>query len=310
MTAPDPAVRSIRIATTLNERFRDLMNGRGSPGDGTAELELRIGEAQQIYPEIWNHLDDARKVIAERGGDTATYDQIKASQGPARLGVTRVEVEDHHSIGLGGYSHVQTKEAHFNLDGFRAAHKACAALMAAMPEVDWKAVERAENQEIAAAGSLGPIDSKKTVRWLVIAGALLGVTYLFWYLVIRIPPVSREEREAREQVLRTQRITESRTKLDADPCDKPALDQLSRDLDREIPGGQGDAANNQYREQCGRKIIGIQLELDKNPCDGAKLAELTAALRMTGPKSARQAAATYRDLCAASKSGPSEPQER
>jgi hypothetical protein len=310
MTAPDPAVRSIRIATTLNERFRDLMHQRSSPGDGTAELELRIGEAQQIFPEIWNHLDDARKVIAERGGDTATYDQIQAAQGPARLGVTRVEVEDHHSVGLGGYSHVQTKEAHFNLDGFRAAHKACAALMAAMPEVDWKAVERAENAEIAAAGSLGPVDSKKMLRWLAVAAALLGVTYGFWFLVIRVPPVSREEREAREQASRTARIAEHTAVLAANPCDEAALKALTWSLSWEKPAGQDRAADKLYREQCAQKIIGIQAHLDANPCDGAKLAELIAALRVTRPKASRTAAATYRDLCASSKSAPPEPGER
>lgn len=303
MTPPDPAVRSVRIATTLNERFRDLMHQRSSPGDGTAELELRIGEAQQIFPEIWNHLDDARKVIAERGGDTAAYDTIKASQGPARLGVTRVEVEDHHSFGLGGYDHVQTKEAHFNLEGFRSAHKACAALMAAMPEVDWKAVERAENQEIAAAGSLGPIDSKKTIKWLVIAGALLTVTYLFWYLVIRIPPVSREEREAREQGWRTERITEYRAKLAANPCDKPALEQLSRDLSRETPAGQDSVAHTEYSELCESKIVKLKLDLTFDPCNGAKLAELVAALRNKG-KSGQPTTKFFRDACASSKSGP------
>lgn len=301
MTPPDPVVRSIRIATTLNERFRDLMHQRSSPGDGTAELELRIGEAQQIYPEIWNHLDDARKVIAERGGDTATYDTIKASQGPARLGVTRVEVEDHHSIGLGGYDHVQTKEAHFNLEGFRSAHKACAALMAAMPEVDWKAVERAENQEIAAAGSLGPIDSKKMLRWLAIGAVLLAATYAFWFLVIRIPPVSREEREARERASRAARIEESTAKLTANPCDEAALKELTWSLSYETPLAQVRAADKQYRDQCQQKIVGIQAHLDANPCDGAKVAELTAALK---PRAARTAAATYRDLCASSKSGP------
>lgn len=304
MSPPDPAVRSIRIATTLNERFRDLMHQRSSPGDGTAELELRIGEAQQIFPEIWNHLDDARKVIAERGGDTATYDAIKASQGPARLGVTRVEVEDHHSFGLGGYDHVQTKEAHFNLEGFRSAHKACAALMAAMPEVDWKAVERAENQEIAAAGSLGPIDSKKTLRWLAIGAALLAVTYGFWFLVIRIPPVSKEAREAREQASRTARIAEQTAKLAANPCDEGALRELTWSLSYEKPAGQERAADKQYRDLCAQKIVGIQAHLDANPCDAAKLEELTAALRVTKPRSARAAAATYRDLCASSKSGP------
>lgn len=307
MTPPDPAVRSIRIATTLNERFRDLMHQRSSPGDGTAELELRIGEAQQIFPEIWNHLDDARKVIATRGGDTATYDTIKASQGPA-LGVTRVEVEDHHSIGLGGYSHTQSKEAHFNLEGFRSAHKACAALMAAMPEIDWKAVERAENQEIAAAGSLGPIDSKKTIKWVVIAGALLTVTYLFWYLVIRIPPVSREEREAREQGFRTTRIAESTATLADAPCDNAALDQLTRDLERETPRGQHRDAEAKYVALCRQQIAGLRAALDANPCDSMKLGELDAALRASiRAQSARAEVATYRTRCESVNSVPPAP---
>lgn len=199
MTPPDPAVRSIRIATTLNERFRDLMHQRSSPGDGTAELELRIGEAQQIFPEIWNHLDDARKVIAERGGDTAAYDTIKASQGPARLGVTRVEVEDHHSVGL--------------------------------------------------------------------------------------------------------RIIEYRAKLAANPCDKPALEQLSRDLSRETPAGQDSVAHTEYSELCENKILKLKLDLTFDPCNGAKLAELVAALRNKG-KSGQPTTKFFRDACASSKSGP------
>jgi len=305
MTAPDPAVRSIRIATTLNERFRDLMHARHSPGDGTAELELRIGEAQQIYPEIWNHLDDARKVIAERGGDTAVYDQIKAAQGPARLGVTRVEVEDHFS--QFGLDHVQTKEAHFNLEGFRSAHKACAALMATMPEVDWKAIERAENQEIAAAGSLGPVSSTKTLQWLAIAAALLGVTYAFWYLVIRIPPVDPAEREAKAQAARTERIATYRAQADAEPCDEAVQRELAGQLYWEKPPGQDREARRHYREQCDRRIVELTAQLDANPCDTATLDRLATSLRARKPAAARAATATYRDLCASSKSGPPAP---
>src|SRR2546423_1747307 len=65
MSATDPPVRSIRIATTLAERFRDILTFTGLTD--TATLELRIGEAQQIYPEIWRHPDEAHPALVDRG---------------------------------------------------------------------------------------------------------------------------------------------------------------------------------------------------------------------------------------------------
>ena len=53
-----PAVRSIRIATTLNDRFGTIIR-EAATNQTVAEFELKIGEAQQIYPEIWRHLDTA-----------------------------------------------------------------------------------------------------------------------------------------------------------------------------------------------------------------------------------------------------------
>src|SRR5437763_10131625 len=89
----DPAVRSVRVAVALCDRFAELLAG---PSQVTAvkqqgallgvsgnqdELSLRIGEAQQIYPEIWRHLDDARAGFAGRGIAVASYDAIRASEG-------------------------------------------------------------------------------------------------------------------------------------------------------------------------------------------------------------------------------------
>jgi hypothetical protein len=303
MTAPDPAVRSIRIASTLAERFLELMHQRTNPGDGSAEMELRIGEAQQIYPEIWNHLDDARKVLAERQADTRAYDEIKTAQGPVRIGVTRVEVEDQVDIGLGGYSHTQTKEAFFNLDGYRAARKAITALMTLMPDVDWKAVERAENQEIAAVGSLGPVSPKRTLVWLAIAGGLVALTYAVWFFVIRIPPVDPAEREAKRQAERAVRIADLRTSLDNDPCNPSLVRDLAFQLSFETPP-QDREAKDRYGALCDLRIQERTRAADDNPCDENAVANLVAILRPTKPKAARAAAAVYRDRCESSKSDP------
>src|SRR5690242_1144143 len=91
----DPAVRSVRVAVALCERFVELLKGPsrvtahkqrgallGVSGDEEA-LSLRIGEAQQVYPEIWRHLDEARAAFAARGIDVAAYDQLRAAEGQA-----------------------------------------------------------------------------------------------------------------------------------------------------------------------------------------------------------------------------------
>jgi hypothetical protein len=150
----DPAVRSVRIAVTLCERFVELLKGPstvtatkqhgalfGVSGNEEA-LSLRIGEVQQIYPEIWRHLDDARKVFAARGIDVAAYDQIRATEGVA-LGAA-VDVK-HQRHGFAQYSADEvTKSANFNVEGYKRAVKAYQALMAATPEIDWAAIAKAE----------------------------------------------------------------------------------------------------------------------------------------------------------------------
>ncbi|MBA3499897.1 MAG: hypothetical protein M4D80_28505 [Myxococcota bacterium] len=150
----DPAVRSVRIAVALCERFGELLKGpdkvvarqqHGSlvgVGGNEEEMSLRIGEVQQIYPEIWRHLDDARTAFAARGVDVAAFDQIRASEGlaiGAAVDMTR------RSYGSGQHGHdVTVKSANFNKEGYARAQKATKALMAATPDIDWAAIAKAE----------------------------------------------------------------------------------------------------------------------------------------------------------------------
>lgn len=173
-TAPmnvDPVVRSIRIASTLNDRFGTIVR-EANEHQTVAEFELKIGEAQQIYPEIWRHLDEARAALGKRNIEVAEYDALRATERPGQLAVDNIErVEGVNPLALafGGALHVEIKTASFNREGHAKAREACNALMEAMPEVDWRGLARAEEAEIAAVGSL---DSAKW-RQLIVIGAIV-----------------------------------------------------------------------------------------------------------------------------------------
>ena len=174
----DPAVRSIRIATTLNERFGAILREVAS-SQKVAEFELKIGEAQQIYPEIWRHLDEARAALEQRGIVVQPYDVLRATERPGQLAVDNIE----HSEGInplaiafGQLQYFETKTATFNHEGHAKARHACDALMRAMPEVDWHAIVREEEAEIAAMGSLS---SAKWRQVAVIAAVVLAAYMAF-----------------------------------------------------------------------------------------------------------------------------------
>lgn len=189
----DPAVRSIRVAVALSERFAELLKGPavvsahkksgalfGVSGNEEA-LSLRIGEAQQLYPEIWRHLDDARAVMAERGADVSAYDRIRTDEG-AVLGAA-VDV-DRSSHGVGQHRvHHQVKSANFNREGHARACSASAALMKAAPKIDWAAIERAEVADPAIAEFQRATRRKRalvfTLMILVIAAPLV------WRFLVR-----------------------------------------------------------------------------------------------------------------------------
>jgi hypothetical protein len=167
----DPVVRSIRIATTLNDRFGAIVR-EANAHQTVAEFELKIGEAQQIYPEIWRHLDEARAALGKREIPVAHYDELRATERPGQQAVDNIqhaEGVNPLALAFGGALHVEMKTASFNREGHVKARQACNALMEAMPEVDWRALVREEEAEIAAMGSL---DSSKW-RQLVVIGAIV-----------------------------------------------------------------------------------------------------------------------------------------
>jgi hypothetical protein len=175
----DP-VQSIRIAANLAERFKALVKPPNAlTGSTVAELELRIGEAQQTYPEIWRHLDDAHKELVVRGVDVSAFDELRRGE-LATLGVTDIDSRteiNYIALMAGRLRYTQVKTATFNVAGYQRAVAACKALMSAMPEVDWVALAKAEDQEIRAAGSLQTGVWIGIAKWVAIAGVLGGAAY-------------------------------------------------------------------------------------------------------------------------------------
>ncbi|MGE5183029.1 MAG: hypothetical protein ACM31C_13250, partial [Acidobacteriota bacterium] len=145
----DP-IQSIRVATNLAERFRTLVSQTHSGfGElGINDLELKIGEAQQIYPEIWRHLEDARGALVEHGRDVSAFDELREGE-LVKLGVTEIESKtqiNYYALMMGRLRLQTVKTATFNAAGYQRAVAACRALMAAMPEVDWVALAKAEDK--------------------------------------------------------------------------------------------------------------------------------------------------------------------
>lgn len=220
----DPAVRSVRVAVTLSERFAELLKGPstttarkqsgalfGVSGNDEA-LSLRIGEVQQIYPEIWRHLDDARKAFAARGIDVSAYDEIRASEGVALGAAVDVQRQRH---GVGQYATDQvTKSANFNIEGYKRAIKASKALMAATPEIDWAGIAKAEADD---PNIKAFTRSTTTKRYVMIGLLALVIASPFLY-------VWNEKRQKQNRI-DAQRERYAQAYQPAAPVDRTKLDQ-------------------------------------------------------------------------------------
>ncbi|HEX7843540.1 MAG TPA: hypothetical protein VF469_38970 [Kofleriaceae bacterium] len=198
-------MRSLRVAVALCDRFAEILRG---PSQVTArqregslfgfsgnqdEFSLRIGEAQQIYPEIWRHLDDARNAFAARGAVVGGYDAVRAEEGQ-RLGAA-VDVQ-HARHGFGRYAvHEQVKSANFNWAGLGRARRACEALMRATPQIDWAAIAQAEAHDPAVAAFGRALRRKRIVMLGLVAVAIASPFLIVIYLNHR----EREKVEARKR---------------------------------------------------------------------------------------------------------------
>lgn len=218
----DP-VQSIRVASALLGRFPGLMKQASTT---ESEMELAIGEANQLYPEIWRHMDEARTVLAI-DHDVARYDALRATV-LAELGITEIGFQEiNWTTRYGVVVHTtQRKVAGFDFEGYQRARTACQALMAAMPEIDWDSLAREDVREIAAAGSL---QSSKYRRFAKIAaglGALALVTYGIFYALRGSPDGVSDDEAAAMRARAAEREAEATKRAAAVEAKRARIDEL------------------------------------------------------------------------------------
>jgi hypothetical protein len=241
----DPVVRSIQIASTLVDRLGELVHPSlgsklagvvgGPAGDA---LELRVGEAQQIAPEIWRHLDDARRGLVERGIDVADFDEIRRHQDPAMLATKSIEVKrklDLLALVQGEVRITEQKNVQWDAAGWVRGVLACIALKAKLPDVDWDALDEAAHAEIAEVGSLKTARWKATAKWIALAAGIATIAIVIYLAFGRSDPVADatavKEREKQALVDRAHaerkvKIAELRAKLEAAPCNVAIKERL------------------------------------------------------------------------------------
>jgi hypothetical protein len=74
----DRAVGAILIGEALVDECDRAASRVGDPQLATAHDRWRaVHEIHGTYPEIWRHLDRARRVLAQRGANTVAYDELR-----------------------------------------------------------------------------------------------------------------------------------------------------------------------------------------------------------------------------------------
>jgi hypothetical protein len=172
----DRAVGAILIGEALVDTC-DRAAARVGEVDTVATTDRwrAVYEVHDTYPEIWRHLDRARRELAQRGANTIAYDELRPHVKRAAT-----DSDAHHVDG----------------DALDAAKRAIAELKLAVPGADWKAI---------AARTAGlvhlPLGNKRRNQRVVV-GTLIGMfvcAMIAWFIaIIPVHKPSRHEAMRRE----------------------------------------------------------------------------------------------------------------
>ncbi len=232
----DRAVGAILIGEALVDHC-DLAAQRVTVGEAAQQHDRwrAVHEVHDTYPEIWRHLDRARRVLAQRGANTIAYDELRPY-------VKRAATD----------SDAQRVDG----EALDEAKRAIAELKLAVPGADWKAI---------AARTAGlvrlPLGNKQHNQRLVVGTVIGGFVLALIAWCIAIIPVhkpSRHETMRRElagiQQQRKSQIDFLRAEL-GDRCIPSAAHDLVRLM--VLDGRTSDARElgNAYISRCGADSV-------------------------------------------------------
>jgi len=227
----DRAVGAILIGEALIEECERRAITVKRPETARDQERWRaVQEVHDAYPEVWRHLDRARRVLAKRGANTVGYDELRPH---AQQTATDVD-------------------AHIDDDALDAAKKAIAELKLAVPGADWAAIAARTDGLVHA-----PLRRKKD-RTRFALGAVIGafVLAVFAWLSSIVP----EHKQSRHDQMRheLQTVVQQRKQhiafLQAELGDR-CLTATARDLVQQlVQDGRGPDAKKLgelYLERCG-----------------------------------------------------------
>lgn len=232
----DRAVGAILIGQALLEQCegaaaRLRAGAEAAPPDGWRT----VADVHDAYPEIWRHLDRARRVLAQRGANTATYDELRPH---TRRAITNADsdVEVTDAIDPGALDDVK---------------RAIEALKLAVPGADWDGID-VRTRGLVAAPLAQPRRSRLAVAALLVACGLAVVAWLHAAMPVHRPsPREAMRRElAQLQLERKAQIEVLRGAL-GDRCDPPAVHELVKLLVLDGRNDEARALGDRYVAHCG-----------------------------------------------------------
>jgi len=199
-------------ATERNERWRTLIG------------------VQDTYPEIWRHLDRARSLLAHRGANTASFDEMRpyarrAPTNPEGTDLERSAIDD--------------------------ARRAVEELKLAAPGADWNAIEK------RTAGLVDlPLSRAKHQRSLIIAVATLFIAVIAAWGIGMIPERKVNRRAAMRREL-TEVALERKVRIDVvrfglgTLCDTERARELTKLLVMDGRAAEARTFGVGYIQRCG-----------------------------------------------------------
>jgi hypothetical protein len=185
------------------------------------------------YPELWNQLDAARRILAARGANTTGYDELREQVNPLAIA---------------------------SLDGTRPldpvvlddSRRALEELRLAMPGADWQELD-------ARANKLGATRLERRGR-LVIAALVCGFVLAFSVWGTAMMPRLRASAAAQMRVELAQVVVERRFRIDelstaiGDVCDRPRVLELMKLYVMDGRFEDAKAYADSYEARCGEDM--------------------------------------------------------
>lgn len=226
----DRAVGAILISEVLiDECEKARVSIRATDVDRN-ERWRTITDVHDTYPEVWRHLDRARSLLATRGANTASYDEMRPH---AKRAPTNAEGTD------------------IDKDAIEDARRAVEDLKLAVPGADWAAIRR------RTAGLLhAKLARPRGQRTIVVALLALFVMALSAWFISIIPERKVDRREAMRRELsevasqRKVRIELTRFELGLD-CNVERARELTRLLALDGRTVEARAFGLDYISRCG-----------------------------------------------------------